>query len=406
MGTTFFKEIAGHNLERFHSECVAWVLNRMPKENKIFKKFNVGESFHFVKAVAEVQQHDIVLLYKNSEDKYKYVFVENKTKSSLSRIKKGEKYLKSNKKSDTHKKRIIQKDGMLQTAYYQLRWWHKKSDLTYCKGLLNAFDFSAKWSENKGKNQLERITLEFKKIEAPEWVILSQMDVNSFKGIYDDEYNLKATCKILDVENNYESEWSYLTYKDLFEDIKLSPGKSNENVDIVLINEYARHAQNIPSENETLAEFIELKQKILDENIEGIEIQISIGSANGNDAMIQLYKVIKFPSEIYNLGIEKIEEGSFMTIGIQIEGDTFKYKISAEDYKDVIIINKKEHADENSQYYKYNSECEKYLENIIDDVDSVKFNKTRRKSHCSFTYKNKDSSKPYKENIISFLKKI
>ena len=31
--TTFFKVVANHNLERFHSECIAWVLNRIPKDN-------------------------------------------------------------------------------------------------------------------------------------------------------------------------------------------------------------------------------------------------------------------------------------------------------------------------------------------------------------------------------------
>ena len=64
--TTFFKEVAGHNLERFHSECIAWVLNKIKAQdpnNEIFKKFNAGEDFYFLKAVTEVQDHDIVLLY-------------------------------------------------------------------------------------------------------------------------------------------------------------------------------------------------------------------------------------------------------------------------------------------------------------------------------------------------------
>ena len=29
----FFEAVASHNLERFHSECIAWVLNRIPKDN-------------------------------------------------------------------------------------------------------------------------------------------------------------------------------------------------------------------------------------------------------------------------------------------------------------------------------------------------------------------------------------
>ena len=31
-GTTFFKEVAKHNLERFHSECIAWGMHNFKKE--------------------------------------------------------------------------------------------------------------------------------------------------------------------------------------------------------------------------------------------------------------------------------------------------------------------------------------------------------------------------------------
>jgi|TARA_B110000902_G_scaffold220623_1_gene255673 hypothetical protein len=398
MSTTFFTKVARHNLERFHSECIAWVLNRMPKDNKIFKKFKAGNDFEFVKAVAEVQQHDIVLLFKNSENKFKYVFVENKTKSTLSRNKTWSKYLNQESITlNTHKKRIIENEGMLQTSYYQLRWCEKMKDLTYCKGVFDAFEFSENWNKNEGKNQLERIRVEFDRIANPEWVILSQMDLGIFKGIYDNEYNLKGTKEILEIENNQESEWSYLTYKDLFKNIKLPSLPSKEYVDNILINEYVYHAQNIPSEDEdtTLSKFIKLKKEILGENIDDIEIQISVGSANGKGAMIQIYKVIKFPNEI--CVIENLVEGSLMSIGIQIEGDTFKYKMSAEDYEKTSITG--------AEKVKYNVVCKKYLNDVLIGVEGIGFNQSKGKSHCSFTYKD-NSDLDYKSLILDFLNKI
>ena len=47
-GTTFFSQVANHNLERFHSECIAWVLNTIKdKKHKIFDRFKDDENDGF-----------------------------------------------------------------------------------------------------------------------------------------------------------------------------------------------------------------------------------------------------------------------------------------------------------------------------------------------------------------------
>ena len=147
--SNFFKEVASHNLERFHSECIAWVLNKIKAQdpnNEIFKKFNAGEDFYFLKAVTEVQDHDIVLLYTNGK-KFKYVFIENKTKSTFSRkhwVHKDDHKQVGTKVIQTfnpNSARVFISNGMLQTAYYQLRWLVNKNNSTYKNNLFKEKSF-------------------------------------------------------------------------------------------------------------------------------------------------------------------------------------------------------------------------------------------------------------------------
>ncbi len=69
MKTNFFASVAKHDLERFHSECLAWLFNTNPSPNiyaveliKLVLK-NSEVSVVFTHAVTEVNQLDLVLFY-------------------------------------------------------------------------------------------------------------------------------------------------------------------------------------------------------------------------------------------------------------------------------------------------------------------------------------------------------
>lgn len=90
METTFFTSVAKHDLERFHSECLAWLFNSDTEHKyavEFIKKFdNNSGDIQFLKARTEVQQLDLVLYY-TSDGKNKAIIIENKVKASEGRKK-------------------------------------------------------------------------------------------------------------------------------------------------------------------------------------------------------------------------------------------------------------------------------------------------------------------------------
>jgi hypothetical protein len=87
--TSFFKDVAQHNLERFHSECLAWLFNtekKMAQEviRMLLSKFEGYDSsvpVEFIHAFTEVQQLDLVLYFR-SQDVDRALIIENKLKAS------------------------------------------------------------------------------------------------------------------------------------------------------------------------------------------------------------------------------------------------------------------------------------------------------------------------------------
>jgi hypothetical protein len=120
--TSFFKNIAQHNLERFHSECLAWLFNtekKMAQEviRMLLSKFEGYDSsvpIEFIHAFTEVQQLDLVLYFR-SQDVDRALIIENKLKAS-----EGSKLLSKQEKSAWN---IGFKVGHIfsQTEYYHLR---------------------------------------------------------------------------------------------------------------------------------------------------------------------------------------------------------------------------------------------------------------------------------------------
>jgi len=378
-GRTFFKEVAGHNLERFHSECIAWVLNRIKEKepnNTIFNKFknNDKDGFEFVKAVAEVKQHDIVLLFKNSEDKYKYVFVENKTKSTLSR--KFWKHSKNHKKEeglfeeknncdDKLKKKFAQKlitDGMLQTAYYQLRWLVNENGEDYKKDILFAFSKEEENGEKMNfygenlKKKNERSDFYENNFENPEWIILSQMKLKTFEGLYEQEENLNVTLSNLGLvlnKDNAVKDWNYLTYENLFK-VEQVAGETGD-FDTQIFKEYMNYARTL--KDNSLDIVVEVKNALKKEHKIN-NILIEAGSANNSDPLMEFIigrkdieegfikknndygNLEKRREEYYNLfGIKIFKNDKIFKIplneicyGIQLEGESLKFFFKHELY--------------------------------------------------------------------------
>jgi len=331
--TTFFKEVAGHNLERFHSECIAWVLNRIKEKdpnNEIFNKFNAGEDFYFLKAVTEVQDHDIVLLYTNGK-KFKYIFIENKTKSTLSRkhwVHKDDHKQVGTKVIQTfnpNSARVFISNGMLQTAYYQLRWLVNKNNSTYKNNLFKeksfkyfylnpesrqnlktlksvdkniseesyiekiSEEFEIYWS-SLGKNNKERSSVFADRFTDPEWVILSQMDCDTFEELYDSEESLNKTLSNLGIElknDNKINDWDYLTYNALFDDFELPPTTEKEDFDTEICDEYIDYVKKFESEKDKKVEsLIDFKNEI--NKVTRIIPTIEVGSANSSEPSIDI----------------------------------------------------------------------------------------------------------------------
>ena len=92
--TSFFKAVASHNLERFHSESVAWLFNSFPDSARYFiikihdeiesiDKISFEEEDEF--CWAEKNQIDILLKYSYNEKNYQ-IIIENKIKASEHQI--------------------------------------------------------------------------------------------------------------------------------------------------------------------------------------------------------------------------------------------------------------------------------------------------------------------------------
>lgn len=136
--SSFFESVAHHNLERFHSEIIAWIFNTFQDTAKNFIK-SIHEGITSVKQIkldekkccwAESNQIDILLKYSYDSKNYQ-IIIENKIKASEHKIE-AEK-LKKGKNFDDYKQQLsedeikfLSKDDdgkvmLSQTEYYYLR---------------------------------------------------------------------------------------------------------------------------------------------------------------------------------------------------------------------------------------------------------------------------------------------
>jgi hypothetical protein len=88
--STFFEEVASHNLERFHSQCIAWCMRYSKTEfcipfiEKVIERKCTNLDKEKIIVDAEVNNCDIKIEFEMNCEKY-MIFIENKIKSSESR---------------------------------------------------------------------------------------------------------------------------------------------------------------------------------------------------------------------------------------------------------------------------------------------------------------------------------
>ena len=114
----FFEEVAKHNLERFHSECITWAFNKSEKMlvdfiEEVSSNKVVRENIKDAKAYCKIQSVDILLSYKLGSQHY-FIHIENKIKANEHFIK-----VDSDKVDACFKKEIPKK--LSQTEYYYVR---------------------------------------------------------------------------------------------------------------------------------------------------------------------------------------------------------------------------------------------------------------------------------------------
>ena len=89
---SFFESVAHHNLERFHSETIAWIFNTFPDTAKNFIK-SIHTDISSIREIelnnqycwAESNQIDILLKYSYDSKNYQ-IIIENKIKASEHKI--------------------------------------------------------------------------------------------------------------------------------------------------------------------------------------------------------------------------------------------------------------------------------------------------------------------------------
>lgn len=375
--TNFFESVAHHNLERFHSETIAWVFNTFPEVAKVFiKNINRGkqlinDEIEIEKCEAEIGQIDIKLDFKITGISHS-IFIENKVKATEHKIsnKIWSKNLLPNIENDFLKKYNEEEKELSQTEYYYLK---EQGHLPN-----NNFQF-VYLVPNKANPNNETIT----KIKS---------DIDKFYNF--DQLNIWT----LPIEN----PWTTITYLNFaswvgLNDLFLTSTELNKTIAIGYIDflksgkfsEYL-DLNNFGNNIFGRFEYFKLLQALVKAKIESnntnsisesnvVHEYIQAGSSNGGMPLFAFYKRIPVGNKFTYFNVPT----SYINIGIQVQGDSFKYYVSVDvkEYDNVKVVNQ--------SGYKI------FVENILKSISDFKskekgFNPNKTKSFYSRSYKIKN----------------
>lgn len=379
--TNFFESVAHHNLERFHSETIAWVFNTFPEVAKVFiKNINRGkqlinDEIEIEKCEAEIGQIDIKLDFKITGISHS-IFIENKVKATEHKIsnKIWSKNLLPNIENDFLKKYNEEEKELSQTEYYYLK---EQGHLPN-----NNFQF-VYLVPNKANPNNETIT----KIKS---------DIDKFYNF--DQLNIWT----LPIEN----PWTTITYLNFaswvgLNDLFLTSTELNKTIAIGYIDflksgkfsEYL-DLNNFGNNIFGRFEYFKLLQALVKAKIESnntnsisesnvVHEYIQAGSSNGGMPLFAFYKRIPVGNKFTYFNVPT----SYINIGIQVQGDSFKYYVSVDvkEYDNVKVVNQSG----------YKIFVENILKSISDNISDFKskekgFNPNKTKSFYSRSYKIKN----------------
>lgn len=415
---TFFKSVAHHNLERFHSETIAWIFNTFPDTAKNFIK-SIHEGITSVENIkldkkccwAELNQIDILLKYSYNSKNYQ-IIIENKMKASEHKI--DAKKLLKGKHFDEYSVQLNEDEikfllneevKLSQTEYYYFRekmeraeqivdFELKKDKQSFdanpnlvLKKYITDIEFSTSKKPNK-KNSTEFLNKNFEKFNKNycRYVYLKPSKINEekFKNNNSD-LKIDFDFKQLNTWNKQLSKnpWVTITYTQLINTIQKSGAieKSEQALerysklkiekkcieDIIIANSYINFIQDNIKEEVNLDDFNENKEyarfdyfKLLFALVKANKISskdqideyIEAGSSNGEMPLFAFYKNIELDEKYtFYYSNKKVVKNPKINVGIQIQGENFKYYVSSDDY-DNTVINTSETANNYGDFVK------------------------------------------------------
>ena len=501
----FFEAVAAHNLERFHSETIAWIFNNFPntakhfimkihngiddfkKIHKYIKDFTkIEDQIQFEGKFCWAEENQIDILLKYSYDSKNYqIIIENKIKASEHQI--GIENLKIKDIDELNEKKIFtveeitfienkiasfkkEKNSNAKSKLSQSEFYYFREKLNRAQEII---DFE--WKKDRFKQDYFLILKKYMKDDAVKsgdkktkkkdyvdylngkiapdycrYVFLKPSKI--YEVTYYDElknYELFYSNKIeynFEQLNSWSSEiknpWITLNYKDLkeiFEESGCIP-KDNEAIKTKILNSY----DSKTLQNEIIAkgylnfidinlekyidlddfnknkygkyDYFKLLMKLVKSTIEPSFLDsdsnksnentvyeyIEAGSSNGDLPLFAFYKTIEKENSCnFFTTKEKKQINDSVNVGIQVQGNNFKYYVAAVNYDNTIVkkIRDENNKDVDTEKYKVFVK-EQLLGKITKDVkiyrdnskklfndDNVGFHSNRTKTFYSRSYK-------------------
>lgn len=398
--TTFFKSVAKHNLERFHSECLTWLLNSNKEaavsfikelharlillSSECLGKLNISKEFIHLEnneiiftddvAKSEQDQIDIRLDYEIKKSgnitaqKFK-MFIENKIKAS-------EHFINSKKYGSLNSLKDCSKD-ISQTVYYYCREENRKDSDTkniyvFLKPtLVNPVDLSYEMKgllESNGYNFKQHNTWGFE-TENP-WLSITYSDISNW--LFDKFSGDKSEDKII-----ARSYLSFIGRFKKFVDFK------DYNVNTESFNSFGSFEYFKILYYSLLYKFKQLQNKNgIKSEIYG---EIAAGSSKGGDPLFNFYKIIKTGdlSFFRYIDTNKKESPRDVKVGIQLQGNSLKYFVSSVDYDNVTLNNEEPKKVEVRKEYEIWAK-ELFLKNATRHLEGERFKNSDTDYHpCS-----------------------
>lgn len=360
---SFFESVAHHNLERFHSETIAWIFKTFPNSAKNFIK-SIHTDISSIDKIelnnqycwAESNQIDILLKYSYDSKNYQ-IIIENKMKASEHKIE-AQKLLKKAKLNlenpfDEYNPQLNPQEikflnfnkevKLSQTEYYYLREKiERENNIVNCSYVYlkpSRISDTQEYFTNKIKNDLKSVNYYFdklntwnKKLGKNPWLTITYTQLIN---------TIQKSGAIEKSEQAFERYSKLKIEKKCIEDIIIANSyinfiqdKINEKVKLDEFNQnedYARfdYFKLLFALVKSKFKDVSILNSLSDNNEENsIYEYLEAGSSNGEMPLFAFYKKIQLPLDD-KFDFFKPRRKS-INIGIQIQGENIKAYVSAE----------------------------------------------------------------------------